>query len=421
MPLPLPFPLTAHPCRLPKPVASLAALALSVLCLAGCNKPAPPETKSTASSSPAASKEPIKVGVQGAYSGGSSPMGVSMRDGVRLAAEEINNAGGLLGGRKIELVERDDQSNNERGAQVMQDLLNSQKVVAVLGVINTGVAQASYRYPQEAKVPFIINVATGAEVNEHFKNFPDNYVFGLRPNDTMQTELIAAEAIDKRSYKKVAILADDTNYGQNGRMLMEEALKRRNITPVSVGKFKIKDTDMTPQLQEAPQRRHRKPCSLLRHRAGAGADRQRHADARLEGAAVGSWTLSMSNFIDAAGSNGDGTVMPQTVIENGASGEKTKKFIADFKKKFNVDRLSFIGGSTQGYDALYIVCRAMNQAGTTEGPALKAALENLKEPYVGATATFSPPFTPTDHEAIHEKDIVMGMISGGQILPANKP
>ena len=81
----------------------------------------------------------IKVGVYGPFTGGSSPMGASMRDGARLAAEEINAKGGVLG-KKIELVERDDQATPERGAQVMQDLVSNEKVVAVLGPINTGVA-----------------------------------------------------------------------------------------------------------------------------------------------------------------------------------------------------------------------------------------------------------------------------------------
>ena len=86
--------------------------------------------------------EPIKIGVDGPFTGGSSSMGVSMRDGVRLAAEEINKAGGVLG-RQIQLVERDDEAKNERGAQIAQELINKEKVVAVVGYINTGVGLAS--------------------------------------------------------------------------------------------------------------------------------------------------------------------------------------------------------------------------------------------------------------------------------------
>ena len=85
--------------------------------------------------------DPIKIGVSGPFTGGSSSMGVSMRDGVRLATMEINKAGGVLG-RQIQLVERDDEAKNERGVQIAQELINKEKVVATLGYINTGVALA---------------------------------------------------------------------------------------------------------------------------------------------------------------------------------------------------------------------------------------------------------------------------------------
>ena len=75
--------------------------------------------------------DPIKIGVAGPFTGGSSSMGVSMRDGVRLATEEINKAGGVLG-RQIVLVERDDEAKNERGVQIAQELINKEKVAATL-------------------------------------------------------------------------------------------------------------------------------------------------------------------------------------------------------------------------------------------------------------------------------------------------
>ncbi len=68
----------------------------------------------------------IKIGLSGPFTGGSSPMGVSMRDGVKLAAADINAKGGILG-RKIELIERDDQADNGRGVQVAQELINKER------------------------------------------------------------------------------------------------------------------------------------------------------------------------------------------------------------------------------------------------------------------------------------------------------
>src|SRR6201996_4227756 len=141
--------------------------------------------------------DPIKIGVDGPFTGGSSSMGVSMRDGVRLAADEINKSGGILG-RQIQLVERDDEAKNERGAQIAQELINKEKVVAVVGYINTGVALASQRFFQEAKIPVFNNVATGSIVTKQFTDQPDNYVFRNAAADRIQAPMIVEEAVTKR-------------------------------------------------------------------------------------------------------------------------------------------------------------------------------------------------------------------------------
>src|SRR5574340_739097 len=122
--------------------------------------------------------EPIKIGVSGPFNGGSSPMGVSMRDGVKLAVAEINAKGGVLG-RQIQLIERDDEAKNERGVQVTQELINKERVVAAMGFINTGVSLASQRFYQEAKIPVMNNVATGTAVTQQFlpPAHKDNYIF----------------------------------------------------------------------------------------------------------------------------------------------------------------------------------------------------------------------------------------------------
>jgi len=168
------------------------------------------------SASLAIAADPIKIGVDGPFTGGSSSMGVSMRDGVRLAVDEINKSGGVLG-RPLQLVERDDESKNERGVQIAQELINKEKIVAVVGYINTSVALASERFFQEAKIPVMNNVATGSVVTHQFDDQPENYIFRNAAHDSIQAPMIVEEAIVRRGFKKPAILADSTNYGQLGR------------------------------------------------------------------------------------------------------------------------------------------------------------------------------------------------------------
>jgi branched-chain amino acid transport system substrate-binding protein len=362
--------------------------------------------------------DPIKIGVDGPFTGGSSSMGVSMRDGVRLATEEINKSGGVLG-RQIQLVERDDEAKNERGVQIAQEFINKEKVVAVVGYINTGVALASQRFFQEAKIPVLNNVATGSIITHQFDKEPENYVFRNAAHDSIQAPMIVEEAITRRGFKKVAILADSTNYGQLGREDLEKALKAKGITPVAVEKFNIKDVDMTAQLLKAKEAGAE---AVLTYGIGPELAQIANGMTKLgwKVPMVGSWTLSMANFIDNAGPGGDGARMPQTFIQEPTT-PKRKAFIASylgtFKPKNN--RIDSPVSAAQGYDSIYLLAAAIKQANSTEGPKIMAALEDLKAPVEGVVTTYNKPFAKGDHDAITANIPVFGEVKGGRVNYAN--
>ena len=357
----------------------------------------------------------IKVGVAGPFTGGSSSMGVSMRDGVRLATQEINAAGGI-NGNKIVLVERDDEAKNERGVQIAQELINNEKVVATLGYINTGVALASQRFYQEAKIPVINNVATGTLVTKQFPNAAENYVFRNAAADNIQAPMIAKEAVEKRGLKKVAILADSTNYGQLGREDLEKALKGYGVTPVATEKFNIGDVDMTSQLLKA---KNAGADVILTYAIGPELAQIANGMAKLgwKKPIIGSWTLSMASFIDTAGKNGDGATMPETFIQSPATTPKRKVFVDNYLKEFKPKNgiIASPVSAAQGYDSVYLLAAAIKQASSTEGPKILAALQDLKTPVDGVVITYNKPFSATDHEAIKAKDVVMGVVENGRV------
>ena len=370
-----------------------------------------------ATTSLAYAADPIKIGVAGPFTGGSSSMGVSMRDGVRLATDEINKAGGVLG-RQLLLVERDDEAKNERGVQIAQELINKEKVAATVGYINTGVALASQRFFQEAKIPVMNNVATGSIVTHQFDKDPDNYIFRNSAHDSIQAPMIVEEAIGRRGFKKVAILADSTNYGQLGREDLEKALKAKGVTPVAIEKFNIKDVDMTAQLLKAKEAGAE---AVLTYAIGPELAQIANGMTKLgwKVPMVGSWTLSMANYIDNAGPGGEGARMPQTFIQEPTT-PKRQSFIISYLKTFNPKnaRIDSPVSAAQGYDSIYLLAAAIKQAGSTEGPKIKAALEDLKTPVEGVVTTYNKPFTKTDHEAITANIPVFGEVKGGKVVYA---
>ena len=370
-----------------------------------------------ASANTAFAADPIKIGVDGPFTGGSSSMGVSMRDGVRLATEEINKAGGVLG-RQIQLVERDDESKNERGVQIAQELINKEKVAAVVGYINTGVALASQRFFQEAKIPVMNNVATGSVITHQFDDQPDNYIFRNSAHDSIQAPMIVEEAITRRGFKKVAILADSTNYGQLGRADLEKALEQKGIKPVAVEKFNIKDVDMTAQLLKAKEAGAEVVLTY-----GIGPELAQIANGMTKLGwkvpMIGSWTLSMANYIDNAGPGGEGARMPQTFIQEPTT-PKRQSFIVSYLKTFNPkgSRIDSPVSAAQGYDSVYLLAAAIKQAGSTDGPKIKTALENLATTVDGVVTTYSKPFSKGDHDAITANIPVFGEVKGQRVVYA---
>jgi branched-chain amino acid transport system substrate-binding protein len=357
----------------------------------------------------------IKIGLQGPLTGGSSPMGVSMRDGAKLAVTEINAKGGILG-RQIELIERDDEAKNERGVQIAQELINKEKVVATLGYINSGVALASQRFYQEAKIPVMNNVATASVITKQFADQAENYIFRNSANDTIQSGMIVEEVIVRRKYTKVAILADSTNYGQLGREDLEKALGAKGIKAVAIEKYNIKDVDMTPQLLKAKEAGAEVVITY-----GIGPELAQIANGMIKLGwkvpMMGSWTLSMGNFIDNAGKNADGALMPQTFIQEGNT-PKRASFIAAYQKAYKVDRIPSPVSAAQGYDSVYLLAAAIAQAKTTDGPKVKDALENLQAVVEGVVTTYNKPFSKTDHEAITSNIPVIGKVNDGRVYYA---
>ena len=357
----------------------------------------------------------IKLGLSGPFTGGSASMGVSMRDGVRLAVKEINAAGGI-NGNKIVLVERDDEAKNERGVQIAQELINNEKVVATLGYINTGVALASQRFYQDAKIPVMNNVATGSILTKQFPNAAENYIFRNAAPDNIQAPLIAKEAVEKRGLKKVAILADSTNYGQLGREDLEKALKTYGVTPVAVEKFNIGDVDMTSQILKA---KNAGAEVILTYAIGPELAQIANGMAKLgwKKPMIGSWTLSMASFIDTAGKNGNGATMPQTYVQSPSTTPKRKAFQEAYLKEFKPKNNNIASpvSAAQGYDSVYLLAAAIKQANSTEGPKIVAALQDLKTPVDGVVITYNKPFSATDHDAIKMKDVVMGVVENGRV------
>ena len=354
----------------------------------------------------------IRIGVSGPFTGGSSPMGESMRNGIRIAVDEINGIGGI-DGRKVELIERDDEASPETGARIAQEFVR-EKVAATIGIVNTGVGLASIDVYQNARIPLLVAVSTGTSLTRKFAPpaAPANYIFRISPTLDLEAKVLVAD-LRKKALREVAILADTTAYGDAGLKAFEEQCRTAGIDIASVERFRIGDTDMSTQIGKAKESGAKGLVVWgIGPELAAIAHNKRSAGWKVP--MLGSWTFSMRNFIDGAGISGEGALMPQTFIQDLGSSSKNS-FLLAYKRTFKTDRIPSPMSAAQGYDGMHLLYLALRQANSTDGVKIREALENLKFRYQGAITSYSKPFSKEDHDAITQNMLLMGVVSGGRV------
>jgi branched-chain amino acid transport system substrate-binding protein len=383
----------------------------------------------TACSTGALAANVVKIAITGPFSGGSAPMGASMRDGAKLAIGQINQRGGInVGGKMmmIEILERDDEGKNDRGALIAQEISSMNDISAVIGTVNTGIAVMGDKYYVEKGIVKIITPAAGSASMTQWSSAGsrDLPIFRFAAHDGIQSQMVVEEAI-KLGCRKVAILHDATNYGVSGRddLLRQIKSQGNKLMVVAVEKFAIGDKDMTAQLFKA---RSAGAQAILIWGIGpelaAVASGKQKLGFRVP--MIGGWPLSMSNFINTAGAAGNGALMPQTFIED-ESIARAKPFIRAYHKAYGVAKIPSPVSAAQGYDAALLLAEAIREAGSTNPTKIKDALENLKITVKGSIADWKKPWSkwnPSNvetHEAFRRANTVMGKVQNGHVVLAN--
>ena len=365
----------------------------------------------------AQTKEPIKIGLAAAVSGGSAASGEAIKRGLQIALDEINARGGVLGGRKLELVIRDDEGNPAKGVTIARELVEREKVAVVFGGLHTTVALAQVPVWQELRTPYMGAWAAGTNITRNGAS--PNFVFRVSANDDLVDRYLARYAIEVMKKGKPGLLLENTAWGQSNEAGLGKWLGERNVKPVGIEKFNWNDPDMSPQ--------------LLRLR-GAGADHVILVANAPEGAQVvksrakigwevpmiSHWGISGGRFAELTGELSDGVVFLQTYSFFGKQGERGQAVLKALAEKYGVkgpeDVIAPVG-TANAYDGMHLVALAIEQAGGTDGSKLREALENLKAEYRGLIKTYRRPFTAEQHDALTDEDYIMVAWKGGKIVP----
>ena len=263
--------------------------------------------------------------------------------------------------------------------------------------------------------------ATGTLITRQFQppEFPENYVFRVSANDTLQADVIVDEAVRRRGFNRLAILHDATNYGVLGSADLAAALRALGIEPVAIERFQLRQTDMRPPLERA---RAAGAQAVLTYGIGPELAHIANGMARMDWRVpiIGSWTLAMSNFIEIAGRNAEGARMPQTFIQTPRTA-KQSAFLQAWREATDTARIPVPPAAAQGYDSMLLLAAAIRQAGSLEGARIRDALENLEAPVEGVVMTYHRPFSTDNHETLRSaQQIHLGEIRDGEVVFARE-
>lgn len=313
----------------------------------------------------------ILVGFYGSLTGDGASFGQSSREGVELAVDELNAAGGVLG-RKLRLLVEDDQSKPEEASNAVTKLITQDKVVTVIGEVASRRTLAAAPISQRYQIPMITPASTNEKVTE-----VGDYVFRVCFIDPFQGEVLAKFAYNDLKARKIAILRDqaqDYSVGLTDSVAQNfTRLGGQVLPPVS---YSTGDADFKAALTRI---RSEKPDVLFAtgyYPEAAIITRQ----ARELGMKIP--ILGGDGWVGDSLQNGR-EALNNTYISNHYSGDNpdpiVQNFVNTYKKRFNRDPDAI---AALGYDAIKVLADSLTRAQSTEGPKLRDAIASADVPGV---------------------------------------
>jgi len=368
---------------------------------------------------PALAADPVKIGHVAALSGGSAQSGEAITRGLTIAIDEINAKGGVLGGRKLELVQRDDESTPPKGLTAARELVFKEKVAVIFGGIDSPVALAMVPLLNKEKVPHMAVWAAGTGITRNGAN--PNFIFRVSAVDVLVDVKLLQYANEKFGAKKAGLILINNPWGESNEKGLIEAVKTNTAIQIAgVEKFENSDVDLVPQLTRL--REKGADVLILVGNAAPGAQVMK-ARERLSWKVpvVSHWGISGGRFPELTGPTAGEAHFVQTYSFFGKQSPVGERVLAALKKKYPAikgpgDIFAPIG-TANAYDAMHLVAMAIEQAKSTDGDAIRTALEDLKGSYQGLIKTYSKPFAADNHDALGPSDYIMVHYEGDNVVP----
>jgi len=339
----------------------------------------------------------LKIGFTLSLTGGTDDIGKAARMGAELALKEYNDRGGYKG-QKVDAVIYDDETKPAKGVENVTRLITRDKVFAIVGPVNSGVALAIIDIAQKNQIPLVDTIATAEQIIERYQNAPKNYIFRVSLNDGIQTSIMI-NYINGRKYQRIGLMHDSTGWGQSGRDTGLRLLKEANLNLVAGPEvFDQNDSDMTAQLTKMQEA---KVDFIIAYSLAPAAVQIAKSMQKigLKTPWTGTWALIAPNFLKLGSKELIEGVMavtsytPDHSANAKALHEKVERTFKDQGGDF------YPVGTAQTYDGVRLLLHALDKVGP-DPQKIRDALEETDDFTEAVTKMKPHPFSHQNHESL---------------------
>lgn len=353
---------------------------------------------------------PVYVGFDGEFGLPKSISAEQIEKGIRIAIDEINRAGGVLGGRPLELMTKSNRSMPARGLKNIQSLAKVKDMAAVVSGRFSPVVLQSLKILHETRM---INLAAWSSADPITKNgYTPNYVFRLSLRDSLAMPAMLGH-LKKRGIERVGLLLTNTSWGPSNEKAAAAYLsKTRAIKSVGTKWYQWRATSMIAEYEYLKNKGAQAIVLVGNDDEGATLLKevaQLPKNQRLP--IVSHWGVTGGDFVRQAGEalfENDFAII-QSVSFLRMRPKKVEHFLKTARRLYGIKTVEEIDapvGVAHAYDLIHILARAINLAGSTDRSAIRDAMERVRD-YDGLIKFYKQPFAAERHDALGLSDLLL--------------
>lgn len=367
--------------------------------------------------------QPVYIGQTGEFLLPGSTSAQSIERGIRVAVDEINRNGGVLGGRPLALVTRDDHAVPARGAQNIRDFARIPDLVAVFSGRFSPVVLDSLDVIREHRMIMLAPWSSADGVTDN--DMTPNFVFRLSLKDRFAMPAMLRHAAE-RGFERVGLLLLNSSWGRSNLKAAQQHVDEAGV-PALTGEawFSAGDTFLLDRYRKLQAAGAQAVILVANDREGALLVNEVAALPASERMPVIShWGVTGGAFVETirdprALDEVDFSVV-QTFSFFTAAEARVAPVLETARRLFDISRIEDIEapvGFAHAYDLTHLLAKAIERAGTTDREAVRDALEHVTG-YQGLVRDFARPFSPGNHDALGAQDVFVARYrADGTIVP----